>query len=92
LSSPRDYDLAGAFARLPMPTVRIDDPSLLPSLLADLKSRTDVVAEAVSGDTIRINILGSYNSEQMRLATYLRVRAWEAAQHARGVDVHVELE
>lgn len=75
-----------------MPTVRIDDPSLLPSLLADLKSRTDVVAEAVGDDTIRINILGSYNSEQMRLATYLRVRAWEAAQHARGVDVHVELE
>jgi hypothetical protein len=75
-----------------MPTVRIDDPSLLPSLLEDLKSRTDVVAEAVSGDTIRINILGSYNSEQMRLATYLRVRAWETAQHAKGIDVHVELE
>ncbi|MGH3001415.1 MAG: hypothetical protein ACRDM1_01890 [Gaiellaceae bacterium] len=75
-----------------MPTLRIDDPALLPSLLEDLRSRTDVVAEAIGDDAIRISILGSYNGEQMRLATYLRVRAWEAAQNAQGVRVHVELE
>jgi hypothetical protein len=75
-----------------MPTIRIDNPDLLSSLLEDLKSRTDVVAEAVSEDTIRINILGSYNTDHMRIATYLRVRAWEAAQRSRGVNVRVEIE
>ncbi len=75
-----------------MPTARIDNPALLPSLLEALKSRTDVVAQAVSEDTIRTSILGSYSSDQMRLATYLRVRAWEAAQRAQGEQVHVEIE
>ena len=72
-----------------MPTIRIDNPDLLASLLEDLKTRTDVVAEAVSEDTIRINILGSYNTDHMRIATYLRVRAWEAAQPALFVDMEV---
>lgn len=75
-----------------MPIIRIDNPDLVTSLLEDLKSRTDVVAEAVAPDAIQISILGSYDTEHMRVAAYLRVRAWEAAQRARGVDVHVEIE
>jgi hypothetical protein len=75
-----------------MPLVKIDNPALLPELLDDLQSRSDVVAEAISDDTIRVNILGSYNTEHMRLATYLRVRAWEAAQRARGLSLHVEVD
>ena len=31
-------------------------------------------------------------TDHMRIATYLRVRAWEAAQRSRGVDVRVEIE
>lgn len=75
-----------------MPTVKIDNPSLLPALLDDLRSRSDVVAEAVSEDTIQVSILGSYDTEHMRLATYLRVRAWEAGQRALGVELHVDIE
>lgn len=75
-----------------MPTVKIDNPTLLPALLDELRSRSDVVAEAVSEDTIRVSILGSYDTEHMRLATYLRVRAWEAAQRALGVELHVDIE
>jgi hypothetical protein len=73
-------------------TIRISEPMLLPVLLADIQLRADIVADVVSANTIRISILGSYNAESLRMATFLRVRAWEAAQRARGVDVRVDLE
>jgi len=75
-----------------MTIIRINDPSRLELLLADLRARPDVVAEIIAPDRIRVNILGSYNLDAMRLAILLRVRAWEAAQRSRGVDVGVDLE
>jgi len=71
--------------------VRISDPSLLDLLCADLRSRSDIVAEVVDADTIQVDILGSYGVEGMRMATELRLRAWEEAQRARGVDVRVQV-
>jgi hypothetical protein len=71
--------------------VRISDPSLLDLLCADLRSRGDIVAEAIDDDTIQVDILGSYSLEGMRMATELRLRAWEEAQRARGLDVRVEI-
>jgi hypothetical protein len=38
-----------------------------------------------------VHIVGSYGEEGMRIATYLRLRAWEAAQRSRGVEVSVEI-
>ena len=38
-----------------------------------------------------MSLLGSYNLEAMRMAIYLRVRAWEAAQRAKGRLIRVEL-
>jgi len=75
-----------------MTTIRISEPTLLPVLLADIQARGDIVANVVAADAIRISILGSYNAGALRTATFLRVRAWEAAQRAGGVDVCVELE
>jgi hypothetical protein len=75
-----------------MTLIRISDPALLATLLADLEARPDVVTTPVSDTSIRVSILGSYNHEAQRIAAYLRIRAWEAAQHARGIDVRVELE
>jgi hypothetical protein len=75
-----------------MTLIRISDSALLATLLADLGERPDLVATVVSPESIRISILGSYNHDALRVATYLRIRAWEAAQHARGVDVHVEID
>jgi hypothetical protein len=75
-----------------MTLIRISDSALLATLLADLEQRPDVVASAVSETSIRVSILGSYHHEAQRLAAYLRIRAWEAAQHARGIDVRVEIE
>ena len=74
-----------------MTLVRISDPSLLDLLCADLRSRGDIIAEVVGEDTIQVDILGSDGVEGMRLATDLRLRAWEEAQRSRGVDVHVEI-
>lgn len=74
-----------------MTLVRISDPSLLDLLCADLRSRGDIVAEAIDDDTIQVDILGSYSLEGMRMATELRLRAWEEAQRARGMDVRVEI-
>jgi len=71
--------------------LRISDPGLLQLLRADLQSRDDLVAEIVDERTIRVDILGSYGDQGMRLATSLRVQAWVAAQRARGVDVTVEV-
>ena len=73
-------------------TIRISEPTLLPELLADIQLRADIVANVVGADAIRISILGSYNADALRMATFLRVRAWEAAQRARGIDVRVDLE
>jgi hypothetical protein len=71
--------------------LRISDPGLLQLLRADLQSRDDLVAEVVDDRTIRVDILGSYGEEGMRLAAELRVQAWVASQRARGVDVNVEI-
>jgi hypothetical protein len=75
-----------------MALVRISDPALLATLVADLNARADVVATVIGDDLINVSILGSYNGDALRVATYLRIRAWEAAQHARGSDVRVEIE
>jgi hypothetical protein len=75
-----------------MATIRISDASLLDVLLADLTARPDVVAEISGPDTLRLSLLGSYNESAMRLAILLRLRAWEAAQRARGVEVEVDID
>jgi len=75
-----------------MATVRISDATLLELLLADLTARPDVVAEVSGPDTLRLSLLGSYNEGAMRLAILLRIRAWEAAQRARGIEVEVDID
>ena len=74
-----------------MTLLRISDPGLLQLLRADLQSRDDLVAEVVDDETIRIDILGSYGEQGMKLAAALRVQAWVAAQRSRGIEVSVEI-
>jgi len=72
-------------------TLRLSDPELRDLLVADLRTRVDLVVEPVDPDTIEVSLLGSYSLEAMRLAIDLRVRAWEASQRAAGRMIHVEL-
>ena len=74
-----------------MPLFRVSDPALLSELVADLAARPDVVLEVIDEDMVLVNILGSYNSDALRMAAELRIRAWQAAQSSRGTRVEVEL-
>ena len=69
--------------------LRVSDPAFVPELLEFLRSRLDVVAERVGEVEVDISLLGSYAEDAMRMELYLRVRAWEAAQRAKGVEIEV---
>ena len=66
----------------------ISDPTLLLALRADLASHAGRVVTAVEPDTLEVTILGS-RDDALEMSAQLRVRAWEAAERARGVDVRV---
>jgi hypothetical protein len=74
-----------------MPSIRISDPNLLEQLANDLRQETALVVTQVGNDRLLVQILGSYSSDGMRLATFLRLRAWEAAQRTQGSKVFVEI-
>jgi hypothetical protein len=74
-----------------MPEIRISDPTLIDDLERDLRLRPDIVVEQIDDDRLLVSILGSYGTNGMRLATFLRLRAWEAAQRAQGRDVTVDI-
>jgi len=69
--------------------LRVSNPALAPDLLEFLRSRVDVVAEEVSDDEVDASLVGSYNSDAMRIELYLRVRAWEAGRRSPGVEVEL---
>jgi hypothetical protein len=69
--------------------LRVSNPALLPDLLEFLLSRVDVVAEEVSDDEVEVSLVGSYNSDALRMELYLRVRAWEAGRRSAGVEVEL---
>jgi hypothetical protein len=48
-----------------------------------------VLAEEVSDDEVVVSLLGSYNSDAMRMELYLRVRAWEAGRRSTGVEIEL---
>ena len=75
-----------------MTIVRISDPTLLLALRAHLAANGDCIATALKADTLDVTILGSYNYDAMDLEAELRVRSWEAAQRARGIEIRVEVE
>jgi len=75
-----------------MTIVRTNSSAATRLLLAYLAAATDVAAEPVGACEVRVSLLGSYREDAMRLALYLRLRAWEAGQRAEGVDVKLELD
>jgi hypothetical protein len=50
-----------------------------------------VLAEPTGPGRLLVHVIGSYGLEGERLAVFLRLRAWEAAQRAAGRDVSVEI-
>jgi hypothetical protein len=69
--------------------LRLSNPALIPDLVEFLRSRADVVAAEVSDDEVEASLLGSYNSDAMRMELYLRLRAWEAGRRSTGVEIEL---
>ena len=67
-----------------MTIVRTNSSAATQLLLAYLSAITDIAAEPLGAQEVRVSLLGSYREDAMRLALYLRLRAWEAGQRAEG--------
>lgn len=69
--------------------IRVSSAELMDELLATLRAEPSAVVEQVSDDEAEVTLLGSYHEDALRMALYLRLRAWEAAHSARGVHVEI---
>ena len=56
---------------------------------ADVDPRADAVVCRKRDDEVEVSLLGSYNSDAMRLELYLRIRAWEAGWRPTGVEIEL---
>jgi hypothetical protein len=74
-----------------MTRIRASNPPAARSLVDHLKQQGDVVADLVAADEIELTVLGSFARDPMRLEIFLRIRAWEAAERARGRDVSADI-
>jgi len=69
--------------------IRVDNPALISDLVEFLQASPDVVVEVVGENEAEVSLVGSYRVDMMRMELFLRVRAWEAAQSARGALVEL---
>jgi hypothetical protein len=75
-----------------MTTVRLNSSLAAELLAAHLREANDVTVEVLAPDVLRVSLLGSYRAEAMSLELVLRLRAWEAAARAKGLEVTAEIE
>jgi hypothetical protein len=75
-----------------MTVVRTNSDAATRLLLAYLDAVSDIAVEPLGEREVRVSLIGSYREDAMRLALYLRLRAWEAGQRADGNDVRLDLE
>jgi hypothetical protein len=74
-----------------MTDIRLDSASAAMALLAYLRQQEDVWVERLGPERLRVNLVGSYGYEGMRMELELRLRAWQEAERARGNAFSVEL-
>jgi hypothetical protein len=86
------FALPQAAAALAVTIIRLRDTDAAEALYAHLHLQEDLWVERIDAGQFRVSVLGSYAMDSMRLELDLRLRAWEAAEHARGSAVVVEIE
>ena len=69
--------------------IRLSSADLMGELVRFLQAEPSAVVEQVSDDEVEISLLGSYQEDALRMELYLRLRAWEAAHRASGVQVEI---
>ena len=67
--------------------IEVDDPALVPDLLAFLRERPYVIAEQVGPRELEVSQLGSGNAEARRLELDLLLQAWRAARGGERVQI-----
>jgi hypothetical protein len=64
--------------------VSVNDPELVPSLLAFLRAHVHVTVEQVGPCEVEVSQLGSMNADARRLELDLLLQVWRAShEHAR---------
>jgi hypothetical protein len=71
--------------------IRLSDPALVPSLIAELASDPSTVVSQVGVDGIEASLIGSYRPTTMRTILAMRVWEWQEKQAASGQDVTVTI-
>ena len=74
-----------------MTIIQLNNAQAAAALHAHLQAQGDLSVEEVAPDRLRVSLLGSYHQDAMRLELLLRIRAWQAAEHARGNTVTAQL-
>ena len=74
-----------------MTIIRLNSALAAELLLTYLRERPDIAAEIIGPNTLRVSVLGSYRSDALQMELALRLRAWEEAARARGLDVSAQL-
>ena len=69
--------------------LRLNDPALAPELLQFLQTRADVIADRADDGDLEVSLIGSYNTDAMRMQLFLLIRAWEAGRSTAGVAVEI---
>ena len=59
--------------------IQLNDPQLVPSLLAFLREHVHVVAERVGPREVEVSLLGSKNTAERRLELDLMLQVWRAS-------------
>jgi hypothetical protein len=68
--------------------VRVDNPALVPELVAFLeRQERGAVTADVGAGVAEVSLLGSYRDEAMRMRLYLLVRSWEAGETGRAAEI-----
>jgi hypothetical protein len=67
--------------------IEVDDPALVPDLLAFLREHPYVIAEQVGPRELEVSQLGSGNAAARRLELDLLLQAWRAARGGERVQI-----
>jgi hypothetical protein len=69
--------------------IHVSDAAAADELIEYLESRSEAVVKRLNDHELQVCLLGSYNQDAMRMQLYLRIRAWESARRATGVQVEI---
>lgn len=74
-----------------MTIIRLNSALAAELLFAYLRERPDIAAEITGPNTLSVSVVGSYRDDAVQMELALRLRAWEEAARAKGLDVSAQV-